>query len=126
MATSNIGKTKNIVSTWFRTSIYPCNADYRREIHYNFSLPDDFWQLLQKSQESKQTLNDYKTEQYFNLIRNFRRYSWLLIYLFGASPAICKSFIKDKTDHGLEAFDDYTYYMPFGTSLTYGRPRLYQ
>ncbi len=117
--TSNIGKLK----TLYRRGLghrYTRAMQTIAGIHYNFSLPDDFWQLLQKSQESKQTLNDYKTEQYFNLIRNFRRYSWLLIYLFGASPAICKSFIKDKTDHGLEAFDDYTYYMPFGTSLRMG------
>lgn len=117
--TSNIGKLK----TLYRRGLghrYTRAMQTIAGIHYNFSLPDDFWQLLHETHESKQTLNDFKTEQYFNLIRNFRRYSWLLIYLFGASPAICKSFIKDKTDHGLEAFDEYTYYMPYGTSLRMG------
>ena len=26
---------------------------------------------------------DYISDEYFSLIRNFRRYSWLLLYLFG-------------------------------------------
>jgi len=117
--TSNIGKLK----TLYRRGLghrYSRAMQTIAGIHYNFSLPDDFWKLLQRSHQSSLNLNDFKTEQYFNLIRNFRRYSWLLIYLFGASPAICKSFIKDKADHGLEAFDDYTYFMPFGTSLRMG------
>ncbi|MDG2090062.1 MAG: glutamate--cysteine ligase [Gammaproteobacteria bacterium] len=116
---SNIGKLK----TLYRSGLghrYTRAMQTIAGIHYNFSLPDDFWQLLHSSHESKQELQEFKTEQYFNLIRNFRRYSWLLIYLFGASPAICKSFIKDKTDHGLEPFDDYTYHMPYGTSLRMG------
>ena len=117
--TSNIGKLK----TLYRSGLghrYTRAMQTIAGIHYNFSLPDDFWKLLHSSFESNQELQDFKTEQYFNLIRNFRRYSWLLIYLFGASPAICKSFIKDKTDHGLEPFDDSTYHMPYGTSLRMG------
>ena len=117
--TSNIGKLK----TLYRSGLghrYTRAMQTIAGIHYNFSLPDDFWQLLHSSLSSNQDLQDFKTEQYFNLIRNFRRYSWLLIYLFGASPAICKSFIKDKTDHGLDRFDNYTYHMPYGTSLRMG------
>ncbi len=117
--TSNIGKLK----TLYRRGLghrYTRAMQTIAGIHYNFSLPDDFWKLLQTTQESTLGLDEFKTEQYFNLIRNFRRYSWLLIYLFGASPAICKSFIKNKTNHVLEAFDDYTYFMPYGTSLRMG------
>lgn len=116
---SNIGKLK----TLYRRGLghrYTRAMQTIAGIHYNFSLPDNFWQLLHAAHDSEQNLQEFKTEQYFNLIRNFRRYSWLLIYLFGASPAVCKSFIKDNTDHGLEAFDDYTYFMPYGTSLRMG------
>ena len=62
----------------------------------------------------------FQTEAYFGLIRNFRRYSWLLIYLFGASPALCKSFIKDQP-HDLENFDARSLYLPNATSLRMGR-----
>ena len=88
-------------------------------IHYNFSLPDTFWAPFARALGAEPG-QDFQTNQYFGLIRNFRRYSWLLIYLFGASPAICKSFVKDKP-HRLEVFDEGTLYLPWGTSLRMGR-----
>lgn len=88
-------------------------------IHYNFSLPDAFWPALAKARNEPFT-DDYATLCYLDLIRNFRRDSWLLIYLFGASPALCKSFVKGK-DHELEDFGEGTLYRPFGTSLRMGR-----
>lgn len=116
---SNIAKLK----TLYRSGLahrYTRAMQTIAGIHYNFSLSDDFWLLYQELNQSKQNLQDFKTEQYFHLIRNFRRYSWLLIYLFGASPAVCKSFLKNNQDHNLETFDDHTYYMPYGTSLRMG------
>ncbi len=116
---SNIGKLK----TLYRSGLghrYTRAMQTIAGIHYNFSLSDDFWRLYQELKHSKQDLQDFKTEQYFHLIRNFRRYSWLLINLFGASPAVCKSFLRNKQGHNLEAFDEYTYYMPYGTSLRMG------
>jgi glutamate--cysteine ligase len=70
-------------------------------IHYNFSMPDDFWRELQKQtshkeQGNQQSLQDFKTERYFGLIRNFRRQFWLLVYLFGAAPAVCNSFVEGR------------------------------
>lgn len=90
-------------------------------IHYNFSLPDDFWLILQTHTGNKQTLQDFKTDRYFGLIRNFRRNFWLLIYLFGASPAVCSCFIK-KRNHQLQPFPfaDQTHYLPYATSLRMG------
>src|SRR5262249_36778256 len=54
-------------------------------IHYNFSLPEDAWRAGGHSDADC---------AYFALIRNFRRHAWLLLYLFGASPAACASFVK--------------------------------
>jgi glutamate--cysteine ligase len=89
-------------------------------IHYNFSLPDPFWTLYHGLLGSEQNLQDFRTDQYFGLIRNFRRYSWLLIYLFGASPALCRSFVRNNPDHGLDTFDDASLYKPYATSLRMG------
>ena len=83
-------------------------------IHYNFSIPDTLWAALGK------TTQDSRTEAYFGLIRNFRRWSWLLLYLFGAAPAVCRSFVQG-TDHKLELFSEGTYYLPHATSLRMGR-----
>lgn len=90
-------------------------------LHFNFSIDDKLWQALQNSQtNTDQSLQDFKSEQYFALIRNFRRYSWLLMYLFGASPCLDQSFVKDQP-HSLEPLDDKgTLYKPYATSLRMG------
>lgn len=90
-------------------------------IHYNFSLPDDFWRELQKQQGDKQSLQDFKTERYFALIRNFRRYFWLLIYLFGAAPAVSDSFVAGRS-HRLQPLnnDSRSQGLTFATSLRMG------
>jgi glutamate--cysteine ligase len=71
-------------------------------IHYNFSMPG------------------VSNEGYFALIRNFRRYSWLPIYLFGASPAVCSSFVEGRR-HELKQLAAGTMYLPCATSLRMGR-----
>lgn len=90
-------------------------------IHYNFSLPDELWQAMHSADQSALSLADYKTERYFALIRNFRRNYWLLIYLFGAAPAVCRSFVKNR-EHQLQPFegDDHSLHTPYATSLRMG------
>lgn len=90
-------------------------------VHYNFSMPDEFWRELQQHEGDTQSLQDFKTERYFALIRNFRRYFWLLIYLFGAAPAVSDNFVKGRA-HRLAPFenDPYTQHLPFATSLRMG------
>lgn len=90
-------------------------------VHYNFSLPDDFWRTLQREEGDTDSLQDFKTRRYFDLIRNFRRYSWLLIYLFGAAPAVCRSFVRNRP-HKLVPFegDEHTLHAPYATSLRMG------
>lgn len=88
-------------------------------IHYNFSFSDTFWHSYQSLLQNKDSLQDFKTTQYFHLIRNFRRYSWLLIYLFGASPALCKTFIGDR-EHNLQNFGEHSLHLPNATSLRMG------
>jgi len=88
-------------------------------IHYNFSLTDPFWEWLHAREASTLSLRDFKTSQCFALIRNFHRYSWLLVYLFGASPALCSSFVRGGS-HGLEPLGEGTLHAPYGTSLRMG------
>lgn len=90
-------------------------------IHYNFSLPDEFWLAFQGSIGNQQSLQDFKTERYFGLIRNFRRNFWLLIYLFGASPAVCSCFIQNRNHQLIPfPFGPQTHYLPYATSLRMG------
>ncbi|WP_050463113.1 glutamate--cysteine ligase [Herbaspirillum autotrophicum] len=88
-------------------------------IHYNFSLNEDIWELLRgidTEVDGSVSRRDYQSESYIALIRNFRRYSWLLMYLFGASPALSTNFLRGRP-HQLETLSDDTLYLPYATSL---------
>jgi glutamate--cysteine ligase len=100
--TSNVGRAKTV----YRTGLsyrYGRRMQAISGIHYNFSLPEP-----------------QSNDAYFALIRNFRRHSWLLLYLFGASPAVCASFVAGRP-HELERLGDGSRYLPYATSLRMGR-----
>jgi glutamate--cysteine ligase len=84
--------------------------------HYNWSLPEDFWLALQECCPGQANLQDFKSQRYFGLIRNFLRFGWLIPYLFGASPALCKSFL-DGRQSDLQELVPGTLYGPYATSL---------
>lgn len=86
-------------------------------IHYNFSVPDSIWNLLGLECS---TLQEQRSKGYLALIRNFMRHSWLLMYLFGASPAVSASFLED-VPNSLEKLDNDTLYLPYATSLRMSR-----
>ena len=117
---SNVGKMKNIYRRGLGNR-YGRLMQTIAGIHYNFSVPDSLWEDLQASAGNQQSLQDFKSDGYFSLIRNFRRYSWLLLYLLGAAPAICRSFVGDG-DHRLAPFgsDTHSLYQPHATSLRMG------
>lgn len=85
-------------------------------IHFNFSLPDTFWEAFQEQEKDRRPLQVFRSEAYFGLIRNLQRFGWLILYLFGASPAVCKSFLDGKKTT-LAEFDAHTCYNPYATSL---------
>lgn len=87
--------------------------------HYNLSLPDSFWQKWQQQLDNSQSLKDFKSDQYFWLIRNFRRRSWLLMLLFGASPALDASFVKGMK-HQLAPLGNDSWFGRRATSLRMG------
>ncbi len=88
-------------------------------VHYNVSLPDDFFARLRELDgEGETAMQDYRSSRYFGLIRNFRRHSWLLLYLFGASPAVDRSFLPEgRVPEGLRPHGRDTLVAPHATSL---------
>ena len=116
--TSNIGRAKTVYRLGLANR-YGRLMQTISGIHYNFSLPKRFWPPYAKL-KGRAADRNFVTESYFALIRNFRRYSWLLIQLFGAAPAICRSFARGG-GHGLSGFDEGTLYLPGATSLRMGR-----
>jgi len=98
---SNVGRAKSV----YRMGLghrYGRRMQTISGIHYNWSMPG------------------VSTDEYFGLIRNFRRHSFLLLYLFGASPALCSSFVAGR-EHELQPLKNHTLHMPHGTSLRMGR-----
>lgn len=89
-------------------------------VHFNYSVQESFWPYYrQLLKQNDIPLQDFISEQYFGLIRNLKRYGWLAYYLFGASPAICKSFLSGQPNQ-LEKYDSNTYYLPYATTLRMG------
>jgi len=112
---SNIGKLKHVYRKGLALR-YGRTMQCIAGIHYNFSLPEALWPLLREAEGSTQDNRDYQSSAYIALIRNFRRYSWLLMYLFGASPALDKGFLRGRP-HQLEELDAETLFLPYATSL---------
>lgn len=116
---SNVAKMKTI----YREGLglrYGRHMQTISGIHYNFSVSDKFWAKYQLALEDKGAASTFKTTHYFGLIRNFKRYVPLLVYLFGASPALCRSFLKGGQAHDLDMFDEHSWFNEYATSLRMG------
>lgn len=112
---SNVGKMKTI----YRRGLgyrYGRTMQTISGIHFNYSLPDAFWPAYRQARGVDDAATDFQSSEYLGLVRNFRRFGWLIPYLFGASPAVCKSFVGD-VEHGLDEFDATTLFGPYATSL---------
>ncbi len=99
--TSNVGRAKSV----YRMGLghrYGRRMQTIAGIHYNWSLPG------------------LGNDDYFGLIRNFRRHAFLLLVLFGASPVLDAPFVAGR-DHGLQPLGDASMYLPHATSLRMGR-----
>jgi glutamate--cysteine ligase len=84
-------------------------------VHFNFSFSEALWPLLQEQRGADAALIDFSSERYMATLRNLQRYDWLLLYLFGASPAVHNGF--PGADDKLQKLDRETAYAPFATSL---------
>jgi glutamate--cysteine ligase len=113
--TSNIGKLKYVYRVGLALR-YGRTMQCIAGIHYNYSLNEEVWRLLHSDQHSTANAVDFQSERYLALIRNFRRTNWLLMYLFGASPALDRRFLRERK-HTLDTFDADTFYRPYATSL---------
>ncbi|MFP3797406.1 glutamate--cysteine ligase [Paraburkholderia sp. SIMBA_027] len=112
---SNIGRLKYVYRMGLALR-YGRTMQCIAGIHYNYSLSEDVWHALHAHDQSTASQTDYQSERYLALIRNFRRTSWLLMYLFGASPALDARFLRGRA-HTLDSFDADTLYLPYATSL---------
>jgi glutamate--cysteine ligase len=85
-------------------------------VHFNYSFPLPFWEAYADVCASRDRGTRFVSASYFDLLRNYRRYGWIVLYLFGVSPVVCKSFIKGR-GFELADFTANTAYEPYATSL---------
>ncbi len=112
-------------------------------VHFNYSVDDRLWPRLaglpgavvrahggadrradqraerRSGESSGADTQALRSEGYMGMVRNLQRLGWLVPYLFGASPAVCKSFVQDAATD-LESFDASTFFYPYATSLRMG------
>jgi len=85
-------------------------------VHFNYSFPLPFWEAWAAARAVRSADTAFVSASYFDLLRNYRRYGWLVLYLFGVSPVVCKSFLRGR-QLGLRDFGAGTAYEPYATSL---------
>jgi glutamate--cysteine ligase len=85
-------------------------------VHFNYSFPLPFWEAWAAVRAASAHDAAFVSASYFDLLRNYRRYGWLVLYLFGVSPVVCKSFLRGRPA-GLTDFGPGTAFEPYATSL---------
>ena len=119
----NYGKSHvGLAKTVYRQGLahrYGARMQMISGVHYNFSIGALGWEVLTKNSGNRESVKDFINHRYFSLIRNFQREAWLLLYLFGASPAVCNTFSCDRAQ-SLRELSPNNSYLPSATSLRMG------
>ncbi|MCW9078966.1 MAG: glutamate--cysteine ligase, partial [Gammaproteobacteria bacterium] len=116
--TSNAGRMKHVYRVGLGNR-YGRVMQVIAGVHFNWSFADDLWPAYRLIEGRVCGLRDFRDQRYMAQIRNLQRFGWLIPYLFGASPAVCKSFFQGQATN-LPSFDETTYYAPHATSLRMG------
>ena len=112
---SNIGRMKTV----YRNGLgirYGRVMQAISGVHFNYSFPETMWDPWAELLQSRVRGQDFISERYFHLLRNYRRHGWLVLYLFGVSPVVCNSFLRGR-NVTLPRLSKDTSYEPYATSL---------
>ncbi|WP_412972835.1 glutamate--cysteine ligase [Glaciecola sp. MF2-115] len=113
---SNVAKMKEVYRKGLHNR-YGSMMQAIAGVHFNFSFSDEFWQAWCDLHEVENSI-DNRSTFHFDLIRNFRSLAWLIPYLYGASPALCSSFLAGKENKfPFQRLGKGTLYLPYATSL---------
>ncbi len=112
---SNVGRLK----TTYRNGLslrYGRMMQAIAGVHFNYSFPASLWEALASIESARAADTAFISDEYFAALRNYRRFGWLILYLFGTSPAVSRAFLAGR-DHDLRPLDADTLYLPHATSL---------
>lgn len=116
---SNVAQMKEVYRKGLKTR-YGATMQIISGVHYNFSFPIAFWQRRYGIKDEISG-REQISEGYFNIIRNYFRFGWIIPFLFGASPSVCSKYVKNR-----QKFDEFECttkgdcYLPYATSLRIG------
>jgi len=117
---SNAGKMKSIYRQGLAER-YGKVMQVISGVHFNYSIATEFWPAFQKVEKDTAEEQTFINTKYMGMTRNIQRYGWIIPYLFGTSPAICRSFIEDgRKPEGMLDLNQHTFYEEWGTSLRMG------
>jgi glutamate--cysteine ligase len=85
-------------------------------VHFNYSFPQRFWEAYAAVSGARETGQSLISAGYFDLLRNYRRFGWIVLYLFGVSPVVCRTFLRGRGE-SLPELTPGTLYEPYATSL---------
>ena len=112
---SNIGRMKTVYRNGLGNR-YGRVMQAISGVHYNYSFPTTMWDSWAELIQSRERGQDFVSDRYFHLLRNYRRHGWLVLYLFGVSPVVCNSFLRGRSVT-LPRLSKDTSYEPYATSL---------
>lgn len=114
---SNVGKMKHV----YRLGLgerYGRIMQTISGVHYNFSIPERFWPVYKELHcDVSKRSEEFVSAQYFHMLRNLRRSGWLLLYLFGCSPAFSSSFNANQDMSAQFEKMNNSFYLPYATTL---------
>ena len=112
---SNVGRLKSIYRNGLSLR-YGRMMQAIAGVHFNYSFPAPLWEALARIDSAGAVDTAFVSDAYFAALRNYRRFGWLILYLFGTSPAVSRAFLAGR-DHDLRALDADTLFEPYATSL---------
>jgi len=112
---SNVGRMKSIYREGLRNR-YGALMQAISGVHFNYSFPAQFWDVYATVRELRGQRAEFQSASYFDLLRNYRRHGWIVLYLFGVSPAVGRSFLEGAATD-LVPLDAETLHGPYATSL---------
>src|SRR5688572_10497733 len=112
---SNIGRMKSVYREGLGVR-YGRMMQAISGVHFNYSFPEKMWDPWAELVQSRVRGQDFISERYFHLLRNYRRHGWIVLYLFGVSPVVCNTFLRGR-NVTLPRLSRDTSYEPYATSL---------
>jgi glutamate--cysteine ligase len=115
---SHVGRMKSVYREGLRHR-YGALMQAISGVHFNYSFPQLFWDVYASAREQSAATAEFRSSSYFDLLRNYRRMGWIVLYLFGVSPVVGRDFLGHAAGDaaGLESLDPDTVGAPYATSL---------